>query len=88
ANRSKTLVHRLLCKTQDVEIREELELFSLQISHQKIRFTACGFFPLDFTLLYSIIGAVTTYVVILVQFEMSFHDQQPCNITNYTEVPK
>ncbi|KAJ9583546.1 hypothetical protein L9F63_022109, partial [Diploptera punctata] len=49
----------------------QLELFSLQLLHQKIQFTACGFFPLDFTLLYSIVGAVTTYLVILVQFQLN-----------------
>ncbi|KAJ9599140.1 hypothetical protein L9F63_010408, partial [Diploptera punctata] len=51
----------------------ELQLFSLQLLHRKVQFTACGFFPLDFTLLYSIIGAVTTYLVILIQFHLTIH---------------
>jgi hypothetical protein len=32
----------------------QLELLSLQLLHRKVQFTACGFFPLDFTLLYSV----------------------------------
>ena len=32
----------------------QLRLFSLQLLHRKVKFTACGFFPLDFTLLYSV----------------------------------
>ncbi|XP_069677283.1 putative gustatory receptor 28b [Periplaneta americana] len=72
ANRTAVLVHKLLSKTKDPEVREELQLFSLQLLHRKVQFTACGFFPLDFTLLYSIVGAVTTYLVILIQFQISF----------------
>jgi gustatory receptor len=45
-----------------------LEQFSLQLLHQKIQFTAFGFFNLDFTLLYTIVAAITTYLVILIQF--------------------
>jgi hypothetical protein len=32
----------------------QLQEFSLQLLHRKVQFTACGFFPLDFTLLYSV----------------------------------
>lgn len=46
-------------------------MFSLQMIHQIIDFSACGFFPIDFSVLYMIIGAVTTYLVFLIQFEMT-----------------
>ncbi|KAJ9599119.1 hypothetical protein L9F63_010387, partial [Diploptera punctata] len=72
ANRTGVLVHQVLRFTINEKIREELELFSLQLLHQKVQFTACGFFPLDFTLLYSVVGAVTTYLVILLQFQQQF----------------
>lgn len=39
--------------------------------HQRIFFSANGFFDIDFTLLFTIAGACTTYLVILVQFRMS-----------------
>ncbi|XP_023704213.2 putative gustatory receptor 28a [Cryptotermes secundus] len=71
ANHTAVLVHKLITKTRDSGLREELRLFSLQLLHRKVKFTACGFFPLDFTLLYSIVGAVTTYLVILIQFRLS-----------------
>jgi hypothetical protein len=32
----------------------QLQMLSLQLLHRKVQFTACGFFPLDFTLLYSV----------------------------------
>lgn len=48
-----------------------MEQFSLQLLHQRLQFTAFGFFNLDFTLLYTIVAAITTYLVILIQFYIS-----------------
>jgi hypothetical protein len=49
----------------------QLEMFSQQLLHTRdqIDFTACGLFPLDMTLLHSVVAAVTTYIIILVQFQ-------------------
>lgn len=49
----------------------QVQQFSLQMIHQRIFFSAKGFFDIDFTLLFTIVGACTTYLVILVQFRMS-----------------
>ncbi|KAJ9583550.1 hypothetical protein L9F63_022113, partial [Diploptera punctata] len=87
ANRTGVLVHKLLNKVNDSRVKEELELFSMQLLHQKVQFTACGFFPLDFTLLHSIIGAVTTYLIILIQFQLTFSDHlngTVCILSNHT----
>ncbi|KAG8230846.1 Gustatory receptor 14c [Ladona fulva] len=65
------LVSEMILKVKDHRIRRELHLFSLQLLHTKFHFTACGFFPLDFTLLTSMAAAVVTYLVILVQFQES-----------------
>ncbi|CAG2061034.1 unnamed protein product, partial [Timema podura] len=35
-----------------------LELFSLQLLHHQVQFTACGFFPLDYTLVQSELGGL------------------------------
>ncbi|KAF5270359.1 hypothetical protein FQR65_LT05547 [Abscondita terminalis] len=45
--------------------------FSLQLLHHNVKFTACRLFPIDETLLYTvrIVGAATTYLVIVLQFE-------------------
>jgi hypothetical protein len=68
ANRSAVLVQKLLVvQCLCPETTAELQLFSQQLLHRKARFTACGFFPIDFTLLYSMAGSVTTYLIILLQ---------------------
>ncbi|KAK4883534.1 hypothetical protein RN001_006853 [Aquatica leii] len=57
--------------------------FSLQLLHHNVKFTACRLFPIDETLLYTIVGAATTYLVIVLQFEfgVSGANTQNCNDT-------
>ncbi|XP_063993685.1 uncharacterized protein LOC135171228 [Diachasmimorpha longicaudata] len=47
----------------------QLRLFSLELLHQNVQFTACGIFALDGTLLHSICGMTATYLIILIQFQ-------------------
>ncbi|KAJ9578828.1 hypothetical protein L9F63_004932, partial [Diploptera punctata] len=47
---------------------DELKLFLDLVKEKQVKFTVCGFFTLNFTVLSSIIGAVTTLLVIFVQF--------------------
>ncbi|EDX00660.2 LOW QUALITY PROTEIN: uncharacterized protein Dyak_GE14583, partial [Drosophila yakuba] len=66
-----------LCLHQvTVDLRNEshnalITQFSLQLLHQRLHFSAAGFFNVDCTLLYTIVGATTTYLIILIQFHMS-----------------
>ncbi|XP_069669417.1 putative gustatory receptor 28b [Periplaneta americana] len=55
----------------DAEAVFQLEAFSKQLLFQKLSFSACGFFYLNRSVLCSIAGAVTTYLVILLQFQIS-----------------
>ncbi|XP_043487515.1 gustatory and pheromone receptor 32a-like [Polistes fuscatus] len=45
----------------------EVYNFTLQLVQNPLSFTACGFFDLNNRLIYSVIGGVTTYLVILIQ---------------------
>jgi hypothetical protein len=72
ANRTVVLVQKLLLlRHMDKGVVSELEAFSRQLQNRKLCFSACGFFPLNCTVLCSIAGAVTTYLVILLQFQMT-----------------
>ncbi|XP_053674686.1 putative gustatory receptor 28b [Anopheles nili] len=46
--------------------------FSSQVLHGKEYHTACGLITLDLTLITTMIGALTTYLVILIQFDSAF----------------
>ncbi|XP_033232092.1 putative gustatory receptor 2a [Belonocnema kinseyi] len=63
-------VHDVLLNTFDLKIKEELHLFSLQLLHRKNVFYARGL-AIDSSLLNEIAGAITMYLLILIQFHLS-----------------
>ncbi|XP_076657248.1 uncharacterized protein LOC143361594 [Halictus rubicundus] len=60
-------IHRILIVTYDEQISTELELFSMQVLQQNHTITAKGL-VLDVTLLTKVVGVITTYLLILIQF--------------------
>jgi len=62
------LVQKLMLERFDQNTMAELQLFSQQLLHRKINFTAFGFLKLDYSLLLTIIGGSITYEVIVLQF--------------------
>ena len=64
------LVQKLLLEKQfDRLTITELKLFSHQLMQRKVKFNAFGFLILDYSLLFTIIGGVTTYLVIAMQYK-------------------
>jgi hypothetical protein len=51
------------------DLSDLVDMLSLQSIHIKTEFTANNFFSIDMSLLFSIISACTTYLVILIQFK-------------------
>uniref|UniRef100_A0A6P4F1F7 Uncharacterized protein LOC108048233 n=1 Tax=Drosophila rhopaloa TaxID=1041015 RepID=A0A6P4F1F7_DRORH len=77
------IVHKILNITDDPELRDRLFRLSLQLSHRKVLFTAAGLFRLDRTLIFTITGAATCYLIILIQFRFTHHmDESGSNSTN------
>ncbi|RZC42879.1 7tm 7 domain containing protein [Asbolus verrucosus] len=83
ANKSGKLIHKI--ETENHDIMDEIEMFSLQIANEKVEFNAAGFFPINYTLVlqfqtgitdshFQIIGGVTTYVIILIQLSATLVD--------------
>ena len=70
AHRTAVVINKLLLIQPLAAVATaELQLFSQQLLHSKLQFTAFGFFNLDFTFLYGFVGGTTTYIVILLQFQ-------------------
>ncbi|XP_039501698.1 putative gustatory receptor 28a [Drosophila santomea] len=77
------IVHKILNITDDPELRDRLFRLSLQLSHRKVLFTAAGLFRLDRTLIFTITGAATCYLIILIQFRFTHHmEDTSSNATN------
>ncbi|RZB39533.1 gustatory receptor [Asbolus verrucosus] len=74
ANRTSTYVHDIWNKynlNNEIDRRvRHLQLISIRFLTTKLQFTAKNFFSLDWTLCHVMIAAVTTYVVILIQFRI------------------
>ncbi|KAH8284291.1 hypothetical protein KR044_006933 [Drosophila immigrans] len=64
-------LHHIRIDLQNDSHNALITQFSLQLLHQRLCFSAAGFFSVDCTLLYTIVGATTTYLIILIQFHMS-----------------
>jgi gustatory receptor len=70
ARRTGTVVHKLLLRqTLLRDTSTELQLFSIQLLNKKGEFSAGGFFPVNLSLAYSMVGAATSYIIILIQFK-------------------
>jgi hypothetical protein len=67
---SKILVQKLLLEENngDKDVKE-LIMLSAQLKDMKIKYTAYGFFALNFPHLCSVIGLIVTYVIIVVQLQ-------------------
>ncbi|XP_036328377.1 putative gustatory receptor 28a [Rhagoletis pomonella] len=68
SNRTAAIVHKILNISDDSAVQDRLLRFSLQLSHRRVAFTAAGLFNLDRTLIFTICGAATCYLIILIQF--------------------
>ncbi|XP_047116148.1 putative gustatory receptor 28a [Schistocerca piceifrons] len=73
ARQTAVLVHKALLPNAGAgaagaQLRDQLQLFSQQLLHHRLRFTAAGVFTVDLTILLSMAGAITTYLVIYLQF--------------------
>ncbi|XP_066601322.1 gustatory receptor for sugar taste 43a-like isoform X2 [Prorops nasuta] len=86
AKRTAILVSQLLSSSPDAEAQKQLEIFSLQLLQRPLEFSACGLFSLDRPLVTSIAGAVTTYLVILIQFQKA--DDTKCEIDKLDNIFK
>jgi hypothetical protein len=70
ARRTGTVVHKLLLRRSLLrDTSKELQLFSIQLEGSKVEFSAGGFFPLNLSLVYRMVGAATTYIIILFKFK-------------------
>jgi hypothetical protein len=68
--KSQIIVEKLSLRTGlGYETLNELRFLSVQLNNMKVAFTAGGFFSLDLPFMYSFVGVICTYIVILAQFD-------------------
>ncbi|XP_011707054.1 PREDICTED: uncharacterized protein LOC105462228, partial [Wasmannia auropunctata] len=70
ADATANLINRLWYSTCDVEIREIISQFSLQIVHMPLRFCGIGLFQFGFKFLQRFIMSIATVLVIVIQAQI------------------
>ncbi|XP_011292174.2 gustatory and pheromone receptor 32a-like [Musca domestica] len=67
------LLHRITASNNSVDLafNQIIQIFSMEVVQRRNSFTAAGFFNMDYKLITSIIAAVTTYLLIIIQFHTS-----------------
>ncbi|XP_046671601.1 putative gustatory receptor 28b isoform X1 [Homalodisca vitripennis] len=71
ANKMATVIHDLVTTEKVDDVADELLNFSLAILHTNFHFSAYGFFNVDYTLIFFVISRIVSYLVILIQFQVS-----------------
>uniref|UniRef100_A0A3F2ZER3 Gustatory receptor n=1 Tax=Phlebotomus papatasi TaxID=29031 RepID=A0A3F2ZER3_PHLPP len=64
------ILHEFPVHKTDDRLKESINRFSLQILQEKRPISVCGMFNVDNTLLYSMISSMTSYLILLVQFQL------------------
>lgn len=80
------LLHNIEKDVDDERINSITENFSLQILHEPLVFSACGFFQLDFMFLKTMIASITTYMVIFIQFMPKTEELLSTNISTTNSI--
>ncbi|XP_058808324.1 putative gustatory receptor 28b [Phymastichus coffea] len=69
SERTRDIVAGLLRKSQSRGIRDKLRQFSISLLYGVVEFTVFDFFSLNGSLVVSIVGSITAYLVIILQFQ-------------------
>ncbi|XP_053674685.1 putative gustatory receptor 28b [Anopheles nili] len=68
-DRTGPILYRFDSNDKDLTMHHALTKFSSQLLHEQGPSTACGVINLEMTLISTMVGALTTYLVILIQFD-------------------
>uniref|UniRef100_A0A182WQZ7 Gustatory receptor n=1 Tax=Anopheles minimus TaxID=112268 RepID=A0A182WQZ7_9DIPT len=71
-------------RLKNTRAAKQIQKFLLKNLHQKKKFSACGFFDIDNTVIYMVFSSIVTYLVILIQFKQLETDltQGDFNVTS------
>ncbi|XP_014227433.1 gustatory receptor 68a-like [Trichogramma pretiosum] len=68
-----------------LETQAEIRDFNIQMIQQPLKFTACGFLTIDFTLVQGMTATITTYLMVMVQLRKSSTSYAMMNAINSTK---
>lgn len=79
-------LHKVGVAADNNEVYEIVNHLSLKLLNHSVDFSACGFFSLDMETLYGVTGGITSYLIILIQFNLAGQQQmEAINKGNWNE---
>uniref|UniRef100_A0A1I8PRC4 Gustatory receptor n=1 Tax=Stomoxys calcitrans TaxID=35570 RepID=A0A1I8PRC4_STOCA len=71
SKRTGVCMHKCGVVADDNSLYEIINHLSLKLLNHSVDFSACGFFSLDMETLYGVAGGITSYLIILIQFNLA-----------------
>ncbi|KAG8299497.1 gustatory receptor [Homalodisca vitripennis] len=70
------MIYKMMTLDLDPRLKRQLEIFLVQLSNSHVGFSARGYFHINNEMITSIVGMVTTYLVVLIQFHTAVSTTQ------------
>ncbi|XP_050086773.1 putative gustatory receptor 28b [Anopheles aquasalis] len=71
AEKTGTLLNEFLQTDIGSSVERSIELFSIELLHQDFKINNLGLYNIDFTLMFAMIATNTSYLIMLVQFQLA-----------------
>uniref|UniRef100_A0A182NQX3 Gustatory receptor n=1 Tax=Anopheles dirus TaxID=7168 RepID=A0A182NQX3_9DIPT len=71
AEKTGVLLNEFLPTDPNVRVERCIESFTIELLHQDFKISNCGLYNVDYTLMFSMIATITSYLIMLVQFQLA-----------------
>ncbi|XP_035919676.1 putative gustatory receptor 28b [Anopheles stephensi] len=71
AEKTGLLLNEYIPTGPNVRVERCIESFTIELLHQDFKINNCGMYDVDYTLMFSMIATITSYLIMLVQFQLA-----------------
>ncbi|XP_053661061.1 putative gustatory receptor 28b [Anopheles marshallii] len=71
AEKTGILLNEFMPTAPNLCVERCIESFTIELLHQDFKINNCGMYDVDYTLMFSMIATITSYLIMLVQFQLA-----------------
>uniref|UniRef100_A0A182WR05 Gustatory receptor n=1 Tax=Anopheles minimus TaxID=112268 RepID=A0A182WR05_9DIPT len=71
AEKTGILLNEFIPTAPNMRVEQCIESFTIELLHQDFKINNCGMYDVDYTLMFSMIATITSYLIMLVQFQLA-----------------
>nr|XP_049461634.1 putative gustatory receptor 28b [Anopheles coluzzii] len=71
AEKTGVLLNEFLPTDPNPRVERCIESFAIELLHEDFKINNCGMYDVDYTLMFSMIATITSYLIMLVQFQLA-----------------